>query len=292
MSGYRHGETAGTRRLPEWLRRPLAGGGAGTEVVDVLDTLQLNTVCRSAKCPNRGECYSRGTATFLVMGDACTRGCRFCAVDTRKPAPLDADEPRRVAEAAKRLELSHVVITSVTRDDLPDGGATHMAAVVEAVREAVPGATIEVLTSDFAGDLTDVDTVLAAEPDVFNHNVETVPALYATVRPGARYERSLRVLAHAAASRPDTPVKSGIMVGLGETEDQVLAVMDDLLASGVSILTIGQYLRPSQDHLPVIEFVEPDRFAAYARAGYKKGFRVVSSAPFVRSSYHAEEALS
>lgn len=292
MSGYRHGESAGTRRLPEWLRRPLAGGGAGAEVVDVLDTLQLNTVCRSAKCPNRGECYSRGTATFLVMGDACTRGCRFCAVDTRKPALLDADEPRRVAEAAQRLELSHVVITSVTRDDLPDGGAAHMAAVVEAVREAVPAATIEVLTSDFAGDLTDVDTVLAAEPDVFNHNVETVPALYATVRPGARYERSLAVLAHAAAKRPDTPVKSGIMVGLGETEEQVLAVMDDLLAAGVSILTIGQYLRPSQDHLPVVEFVEPGRFTAYARAGYKKGFRVVSSAPFVRSSYHAEEALS
>lgn len=291
MSGYRHGETADTRRLPAWLRRPLAGGGSGAEVVEVLDTLQLNTVCSSAKCPNRGECYARGTATFLVMGDACTRGCRFCAVETRRPAALDADEPRRVAEAARRLELNHVVITSVTRDDLEDGGAGHMAAVVQAVREALPDATIEVLTSDFAGDLIAADTVLEAAPDVFNHNVETVPALYETVRPGADYARSLAVLAHAASTYPETPVKSGIMVGLGESVDQVESVMDDLLEAGVSILTIGQYLRPSAAHLPVVEFVDPDTFTAYERTAYRKGFRVVSSAPFVRSSYHAEDAL-
>jgi lipoic acid synthetase len=255
----------------------------------MLEELELNTVCQSAKCPNRGECFSSGTATFLIMGDACTRGCRFCAVETRVPAPLDPDEPRRVGEAAARLGLKHVVITTVTRDDVPDGGAAHFVKVVEAVRAAVPDAAVEVLTSDFGGRLESVDTVAASRPDVFNHNVETVPRLYAEVRPGAIYERSLDVLERVHATQPDLPTKSGLMLGLGETPDEVREVMRDLVGHGVSMLTLGQYLRPSKAHLPVAEFVEPSVFAQLARDGYSMGFSAVASAPFVRSSYHAGE---
>jgi lipoic acid synthetase len=255
----------------------------------MLDELDLNTVCQSAKCPNRGECFSTGTATFLIMGDACTRGCRFCAVESRVPEPLDADEPRRVAEAAVRLGLKHVVVTTVTRDDLPDGGAAHFVAVIEALRAAAPEIAVEVLTSDFAGHLPDVDTVAAALPNVFNHNVETVPRLYASVRPGADYARSLRVLARVAEMQPGVPTKSGLMLGLGETPDEVREVMADLLGSGVRMLTLGQYLRPSQAHLPVVEFVDPTVFAELARDAYKLGFSAVASAPYVRSSYHAAE---
>ena len=277
------------QRLPEWLRRPIAQPGQALAVAEMLDELSLNTVCQSAKCPNRGECFSAGTATFLIMGDACTRGCRFCAVETRVPAPLDADEPRRVGEAAAKLGLTHVVVTTVTRDDLPDGGAAHFVEVIEAVRSAVPGVAVEVLTSDFAGHMTDVDTVAAARPDVFNHNLETVPRLYPSVRPGADYARSLAVLARVRETQPDVPTKSGLMLGLGETEDEVVAVMGDLLDHGVTMLTLGQYLRPSTAHLPVAEFVEPEVFARLAREGYRLGFSAVASAPFVRSSYHAGE---
>jgi lipoic acid synthetase len=255
----------------------------------MLDELKLNTVCQSAKCPNRGECFSSGTATFLIMGDACTRGCRFCAVDTRKPAPLDDDEPRRVAEAAFRLGLTHVVVTTVTRDDLADGGAAHFVAVIQQLRAAVPQAAIEVLTSDFGGNLDSVDTVAAARPDVFNHNLETVPRLYESVRPGADYRRSLRVLARVPQTQPDLPTKSGLMLGLGETPDEVREVMADLLAHDVSLLTLGQYLRPSTAHLPVAEFVDPSVFTQLARDAYKMGFSAVASAPYVRSSYHAAE---
>ena len=255
----------------------------------LLDELELNTVCQSAKCPNRGECFSSGTATFLIMGDACTRGCRFCAVATATPAPLDADEPHRIGEAAARLGLRHVVITTVTRDDLPDGGAEHFVRVIEAVRSADPQVAIEVLTSDFGGRLESVDTVAAARPDVFNHNVETVPRLYTKVRPGADYERSLDVLARVRATQPDLPTKSGLMLGLGESPDEVRAVMRDLLGHGVSMLTLGQYLRPSSAHLPVVEYVDPAVFAALARDGYSMGFSAVASAPLVRSSYHAGE---
>ena len=255
----------------------------------MLDELKLNTVCQSAKCPNRGECFSGGTATFLIMGGACTRGCRFCAVETRKPEPLDVDEPRRVAEAACRLGLKHVVVTTVTRDDLPDGGAAHFVAVVEALRMAVPDAAVEVLTSDFGGRLESVDAVAAARPDVYNHNLETVPRLYDAVRPGADYARSLRVLQRVGLPQPDVPTKSGLMLGLGETPDEVRAVMVDLLGSGVSLLTLGQYLRPSKAHLPVAEFVEPSVFAELARDAYRLGFSAVASAPYVRSSYHAAE---
>lgn len=278
-----------TKRLPEWLRRPIARAGQAGAVSQLLDDLQLHTVCQSAKCPNRGECFASGTATFLIMGDACTRGCRFCAVETRVPAPLDPDEPRRVAEAASKMELTHVVVTTVTRDDVPDGGAAHFVAVIEALREALPDAAVEVLTSDFAGRLESVDTVAAARPSVFNHNLETVPRLYESVRPGADYARSLRVLARVRETQPDVPTKSGLMLGLGETADEVREVMRDLLDADVRMLTLGQYLRPSKAHLPVAEFVEPAVFAELARDAYRLGFSAVASAPYVRSSYHAGE---
>jgi lipoic acid synthetase len=284
---YAHGVDAGTKRLPAWLRRPIARTGTYAEVDGVLGELALNTVCQSAKCPNRGECFSEGTATFLIMGGVCTRDCRFCAVESSQPEPLDPDEPRRVAEAARRLGLAHVVITTVTRDDIPDGGAAHFVATIEAVRAAVPLAAVEVLTSDFAGDETAVDRVAAARPDVFNHNLETVPRLYPTVRPQAVYTRSLRVLQRVKETEPDVPTKSGLMLGLGETSEEVVDVMRDLRTHGVEMLTMGQYLRPSTAHLQVAEFVEPHVFAALAKEAYSLGFSAVASAPFVRSSYHA-----
>jgi len=284
---YAHGADARTKRLPAWLRRPIARTGTFAQVDGVLGELALNTVCQSAKCPNRGECFSEGTATFLIMGGVCTRNCRFCAVESSAPPPLDPDEPRRVAEAASRLGLTHVVITTVTRDDIDDGGAAHFVATIEAVRAAVPAAALEVLTSDFAGDEVAVDVVAAARPDVFNHNLETVPRLYSTVRPEADYARSLRVLERVRETQPDLPTKSGLMLGLGETPDEVAAVMRDLRAHGVEMLTMGQYLRPSPAHLPVAEFVEPAVFSALAKQAYSLGFTAVASAPFVRSSYHA-----
>jgi lipoic acid synthetase len=284
-----NGPAASARRMPRWLLRPVAAPGRNAEVEGMLDELHLNTVCRSAKCPNRGECFASGTATFLIMGDACTRGCRFCAVDTRAPAPLDPDEPARVGEAAKRMGLKHVVVTTVTRDDLPDGGAAHFVAVIDTIRDAAPDARVEVLTSDFGGRMDSVDTVAAARPHVFNHNVETVPRLYAEVRPGADYRRSLDVLARVRVTQPDLPTKSGMMVGLGETREEVVEVMRDLRAHGVDIVTIGQYLRPSARHLPVAEFVEPATFEWYAERAREIGFPGVASSPFVRSSYHAGE---
>jgi len=295
--GYEHGTE--TKRLPEWLRRSIAQPGNDLAVSGLLDELKLNTVCQSAKCPNRGECFSSGTATFLIMGDACTRSCRFCAVEARQPEPLDMGEPRRLAEATERMGLEHVVITAVTRDDLPDGGAAHFVAVIRELRSSVPEVTIEVLTSDFAGDLEAVDAVVAAAPDVYNHNVETVPRLYADVRPEAIFSRSLAVLDQASRSAQQRlgdgatamPTKSGLMLGLGERTDEVIAVMEELRGVGCSMLTLGQYLRPSQNHMPVVEFVKPERFAELAREGYRMGFASVASAPFVRSSYHAHEMV-
>ncbi len=286
---YEHGQDKATSRMPAWMRRPIASPGRAIEIEGVLDELRLSTVCRSAKCPNRGECYSSGTATFLVMGDSCTRGCRFCAVATESPGPLDADEPRRVAEAVKRMGLRHVVVTCVTRDDLEDGGASHLAAVIAAVRGASPKSRVEVLTSDFAGNLGAVDTVVAATPDIFNHNVETVPRLYPEVRPGAHYGRSLRVLARARTSGSGLPTKSGLMLGLGEHDAEVISVLEDLRRAGVEIVTLGQYLRPSASHLPVARFVEPSEFDRYAEIARGLGFAGVASAPLVRSSYHAAE---
>jgi lipoic acid synthetase len=261
-------------------------------VSGLLDELGLNTVCRSAKCPNRGECYASGTATFMVLGTECTRSCRFCAVDGASPAAVDAAEPAHVAEAAERMGLRHVVVTMVTRDDLRDGGAAHVVATIEALRERVPGTTVEVLVSDFAGDEAAIDAVALARPDVLNHNVETVPRLYSTVRPQADYARSLRVLARAHVTAPETPTKSGLMVGLGETEQEVDEVLRDLRAAAVDIVTIGQYLRPSAAHLEVAEFVAPEVFERYAASARALGFAGVASAPFVRSSYHAAELLA
>jgi lipoic acid synthetase len=289
---YEHGEDAASRRMPAWMRRPVASAGRIEQVAATLDGLGLHTVCRSAKCPNRGECYASGTATFLIMGSNCTRNCRFCAIESAAPLPLDAQEPQRVAEAAKRMGLSHVVVTAVTRDDLPDGGASHFVAVIEALREEMPDAAVEVLTSDFGGDAACVDTVVAAGPDIFNHNVETVPRLYSHVRPGADYARSLGVLARARETRPDVPTKSGLMVGLGEGFDEVVGVLHDLRRVGVDIVTIGQYLRPSEAHLPVKRFIEPDEFSRFGETARSFGFLGVASAPFVRSSYRAADVAA
>lgn len=284
---YEHGSSA--KRLPAWLRRPLARGGEYQAVDALLGELSLSTVCREAKCPNRGECFASGTATFLIAGDACTRGCRFCAVESRRPAPLDPGEPARVAEAVARLGLRHAVVTMVTRDDCEDGASGHVAATIAAIRDAAPGVAVEVLVSDFGGNMAAVDTVTDAAPDVFNHNLETVPRLYEPVRPGADYARSLGVLRRVKERAPQMPTKSGLMLGLGETHDEVVSVMRDLREVGCDLLTLGQYLRPSPAHLPVAEFVEPSAFAALAKEGRKLGFSGVASAPFVRSSYHAAE---
>ena len=281
--------TEGPGRKPEWLKKPLPKAAPVREVEGLLRQRHLHTVCESAKCPNKGECFERGTATFLIMGDVCTRDCRFCSVTGGAPSPLDVREPGNVADAAAQMGLTHVVITSVTRDDLPDGGARHFAATVGAVRDRLPGATIEVLVPDLGGDESALDVVIGAEPDVFNHNVETVPRLYPRVRPQADYARSLRVLAYAAR-RGGSIVKTGIMVGLGETGEEVRAFLLDAQASGVQIVTIGQYLRPSRDHLPVVEYVAPSVFEEYRAAGEGLGL-LVEAAPFVRSSYLAEEGL-
>jgi lipoic acid synthetase len=282
------------RRHPPWLvkRLPAAGAEPAARVGALLDGLRLNTVCRSANCPNLGECFARGAATFLIMGPACTRRCRFCSVDkSAQPAALDPDEPVRVAEAVRRMGLGHVVITSVTRDDLPDGGAAHFAAVTRAVRAARADASVELLVPDFAGSPDALRTVMEAEPDVLNHNVETVPRLYPAARPGADYRRSLELLAAAGRMRPRTLVKSGLMAGLGERPDEVSAVLADLAAAGVGAVTVGQYLAPTAGHLPVAEFVPPGRFEEYAREARALGIKVAVCGPWVRSSYRADRAL-
>lgn len=252
----------------------------------------MNTVCQSAHCPNIGECFSRKTATFLVLGNVCTRSCRFCAVRGGEPAQLDPDEPARVADAVARLGLRYVVITSVTRDDLPDGGGGHFVATIRAVRERRPGVTVEILVPDFRGDAELIETVVDGGPDVFGHNVETVPRLYPDVRPGAGYGRSLDVLRFAKNRDSEILTKSGIMVGMGESRAEVVTVMKDLQSVHCDILTIGQYLSPSREHYPVVEFVPPEVFEEYARVGEEIGFRHVVSGPLVRSSYMAEAAFS
>ncbi len=279
-------------RLPSWLRArsPLAAG-TGT-VREILRRYGLNTVCQSAACPNLGQCFTEGTATFMVLGRQCTRDCRFCAVKPGAPEPVDPGEPARVAGAARELGLRHVVITSVTRDDLADGGAGHFAACLEAVHQACPRATVEVLTPDFLGKHAAIAAVVAAGPDVFNHNVETVPRLYPTVRPQAVYERSLALLRLVKELDAAMLIKSGFMVGLGEREEEVLAVLGDLRAAGCDMVTIGQYLRPSREHLPVAEYVAPERFAALAERARAMGFRHVAAGPLVRSSFHAGLSLA
>jgi len=276
-----------TRSLPDWFKRPLPKGGATLPVRRIVADLGLNTVCESAKCPNLNECWSHKTATFMVLGNNCTRRCYFCSVPKARPDPVDADEPRRVAEATRRLGLRHVVVTSVDRDDLPDKGAGHFAAVIRALRSARDDLSIEVLTPDFKGRLESADEVAAAGPDIFNHNVETVPRLYRDVRPGAVYEGSLNLLSRVKRVAPDILTKSGLMVGLGETDAEVLDVMRDMHAAGVDILTLGQYLRPSDREVPVDRYVTPGQFAALTKQGRAMGFLGVYAGPFVRSSYNA-----
>jgi lipoic acid synthetase len=277
-------------RLPEWLRLNLPTSSAFTQTRSLLDELKLHTVCESAKCPNHWECWSKGTATFMIAGDRCTRACGFCAVSTAKPLALEADEPARVAEATRRMKLKHVVITAVARDDLKDGGADHFRKTIEKVRELNPGIVIEVLVPDFLDNDVAIENVLAANPHIYNHNLETVRRLTPSVRHRATYDRSLTVLKKVKEKRGDTIyTKSGVMLGLGETEEELFQAMQDLRASNCDLLTLGQYLQPSLKHLPVVEFVTPAKFAEYKVRAEEMGFVHVASGPMVRSSYHADE---
>ena len=278
-------------RLPPWIRIKLDTDRSYLETDKLVARYNLNTVCSSARCPNRHECWNRATATFMIMGDTCTRNCHFCAVNTGTPGPLDPDEPDHVARAAVDMKLRHIVITSVTRDDLDDGGAAFFAETILQVKRCNPKSTVEVLTPDFNGSRSAIMTVINAEPDVFNHNLETVSRLQVMIRPHASYECSLNVLNMASRSRPKPIIKSGLMLGLGETRDEVSAAMDDLLRVGCEFLTLGQYLRPTQDNIPVEYFVRPEEFSEYEHIARKKGFKAVASGPLVRSSYMAESLL-
>lgn len=277
-------------RLPEWLRKPQRHVEADHDLKSMLRTRGLHTVCEEARCPNRNECFSRGAATFMILGDICSRSCGFCSVKTGRGLPLEslADEPEQVAEAAAQLGLRYVVITSVNRDELPDGGAGHFAETVQAVRRRLPESQVEVLTPDFKGNFKALHAVLDARPDTYNHNIESAPRLYATVRPQADYQQSLDVLKEAYRYAPEILTKSGLMVGLGETADEVKIVLQDLRAHDVGVVTIGQYLQPTRKHLPVEEFIHPDVFEEYKAYGESLGFRAVFSGPMVRSSYMAD----
>lgn len=280
-----------SKRLPRWFLQPVRSGGNMREVEELLKRYELHTVCESARCPNRMECFSRGTATFMIMGDRCTRGCAFCGVEKGEPLPLEPEEPARVAEVARRLGLDHVVVTSVTRDDLPGGGAGHFAATIRAVRESLPEAGIEVLVPDFEGSDESLSTVAEAEPNVLNHNLETVRKLYRRVRPEADYLRSLRLLRVAKELHPGLVTKSGLMVGLGERREQLEEAFLDLAQAGCDILTLGQYLRPHPGCLEVERFWEPREFEELEDIARSCGLREVVSAPLVRSSYRARESM-
>jgi lipoyl synthase len=284
-----HRPDAPMLKKPDWIRvkAPVSRGYEETRMI--VRANGLHTVCEEAGCPNIGECWDKKHATFMLMGDTCTRACAFCNVKTGLPGPLDGAEPERVAEATAKLGLKHVVVTSVDRDDLDDGGAAHFAAVIRAIRTRCSSTTIEVLTPDFLRKDGAVESVVAAKPDVFNHNLETVPSKYLTVRPGARYFASIRLLQQVKELDPAMFTKSGLMVGLGEERHEILQVMDDLRAADVDVLTIGQYLQPTRKHHPVVRFVPPAEFKAYATIAYAKGFSMVSSSPLTRSSYHAGE---
>ncbi len=276
------------QRKPEWIRVKAPNNPVYFETQRLMRENKLATVCEEAACPNIGECWSQRHATMMIMGDTCTRACAFCNVKTGVPQPLDLDEPARVADAVVKLGLAHVVITSVDRDDLPDGGANHFVKVVNAIRAVSPGTTIEILTPDFLRKDGALAPVVASRPDVFNHNLETVPRLYLRIRPGARYFHSLRLLQHAKELDPSIFTKSGLMVGLGETREEVMQVMDDLRSANVDFLTIGQYLQPTRKHAPVERFVPPDEFEALASIAWAKGFSMVSASPLTRSSFHAD----
>lgn len=276
-------------RKPDWIKVRLPRNPVFFSTKALVSDLRLHTVCESAQCPNRWECWSGGTATFMIAGDRCTRACGFCAVKTARPFPLEDDEPERVAEGVARLNLSHVVITAVARDDLPDGGARHFARVIEAIRQRKPKVIIEVLVPDFNEKEDAIRTVIEARPHIFNHNLETVERLTPKVRSRAKYHRSLRVLEMAGKMDAEIVTKSGLMLGLGETEEELFQAMDDLRAHGVKVLTLGQYLRPSPQHLPVVAYIEPKKFEDYGHVGRLKGFEHVSSGALVRSSYHASD---
>ena len=275
---------------PVWLRAPAPVGENYRELKGLVSSLGLHTVCESAACPNVGECWNRRTATFMILGNVCTRRCGFCAVQKGAPLAVDYDEPRRVAEACVALGLRYAVITSVNRDDRKDGGAELFALTIEAIRTRIPACRVEVLVPDFQGSYAAMDVVMDAHPDVLNHNIETVPRLYRQVRLGARYERSLDMLAHARRLQPHIPTKSGLMLGLGETSEEVVQVMRDLRGHGVDILTLGQYLRPSPKHLPILRYLPREEFDELRTLGKEMGFTHVEAGPLVRSSYHASEA--
>ena len=274
-----------------WLRRKLPDQKVLDKMDSLLKDLNLHTVCDSALCPNRGECFKKGTATFMILGDVCTRNCRFCAVKKGRPLPLDPNEPFHVAQAAKHLNLKHTVVTSVTRDDLTDGGAEYFAKTIIEIKKQLPQSTIEVLIPDFNGSKEALQKVMDAQPEVINHNIETIPRLYSLVRPQAIYKRSLELLRQVKSYSKDIFTKSGIMLGLGEKEEEIIESMDDLRKVDCDILTIGQYLRPSPHHLKVQEYIHPDKFEEYRKIGLSLGFKAVASAPLVRSSYHAGEML-
>lgn len=277
------------KRLPEWLRKkdPLQKGMLATR--NMLKNLELNTVCQSARCPNIGECYSKKTATFMILGQYCTRNCRFCSVTHHKPEAVDPEEAARVAEAVEKLKLKHAVITSVTRDDLEDGGAEQFVRVINAIRGRCPEVSVEVLTPDFNNNQAALEKIIKAKPEIFNHNVETVPSLYQKVRPQADYQQSLTVLSRVAVGDPEILIKSGMMLGLGEGEEELTAVWQDLLQAGVEILTMGQYLQPTNENIEVAEYIRPEKFEELKEKALALGFKSVSSGPHVRSSYLAEE---
>lgn len=278
-----------TLKKPDWLRIKLATDGNFAEIKDMMRSKTLHTVCEEARCPNIYECWANRTATFMILGDICTRACRFCAVKTGMPTELDLEEPERVAEAAEQMGLQHCVVTSVARDDLKDGGASIFAATVHAIRKRMPFCRVEVLIPDFLGNKDALQTVMDANPDILNHNVETVERLSDRVRAKAKYSRTMELLRRAKEMKPNIPTKSSIMLGVGEEWDEILQTMDDLRANNVNILTLGQYLQPTPNHLPIVRYVHPDEFAKLKEEGLKRGFRHVESAPLVRSSYHAHE---
>ena len=278
-------------RKPPWLKARAPGTGEYVNLKRLMRAKTLHTVCEEAHCPNMGECWGQGTATFIILGDICTRSCSYCAVATGMPEGLDDEEPMRVAAAVRAMGLKHAVITSVNRDDLPDGGAGIFAETIRQIRRAVPDCSIEVLTPDFKGDLDAVAAVLEARPEIFSHNLETVSRLYRFIRPGGRYDRALQVLVHSKALDPTVLTKSGIICGMGETRDELLEAMSDLQETGIEILTLGQYLRPSPKHLPIDRYYTPEEFTELARIGTDMGFRHVEAGPLVRSSYHAREQV-
>lgn len=279
------------KRKPEWLRVKIQGGQETHKVKTLLSDLNLNTVCQEANCPNQMECYNRRTATFMILGRNCTRNCTFCNVTKKEPDPVDLNEPVNVGLAVKKLGLKHAVITSVTRDDLSDGGAAQFAAVVQEIRKSAPGVTVELLIPDLSGDWEALRVIMDSKPDILNHNIETVPVLYSKVRPMANYERSLELLLKAKMLMPEVKTKSGIMLGLGETKDQLILSFKDLLAHKCEILTLGQYLPPSSAHIEVVEYVRPEMFEELKAIALEMGFMNVASSPLVRSSYHADELI-